>query len=63
MKTELGLFLESQYFFFNYRYYVNPRYHLINANHQGVPTETSKSSRKIKSHINCAIKAKGCYSC
>ena len=40
------VFLESQYFHFNYLYYTNPRYHLINTNHQGVPTETSKAPKR-----------------
>ena len=33
------VFLESQYFYFNYSYYINSRYHLIDSIHQGVPTE------------------------
>ena len=36
------VFLESQYFYFNYRYYVSWEFK------QGVQTETSKSSKKIK---------------
>ena len=41
------VFLESLYFYFNYRYCVNPRYHLINTN-QGVPTENFKKLQKDK---------------
>ena len=52
------IFQESRYFYFKAS---TSRYHFININ-QDVPKETSKSSKRSKSYINCAFKLKGSYS-